>query len=818
MLVFVLLGGGVFPAVAQDPGSFLETFVASGSGGLDAPVDLAFGPDGHLYVTSFGGDAVLRYSGSTGAFLGTFVASGSGGLDSPEFLTFGPDNNLYVSSAGSDAVLRYSGSTGAFLDAFVPRGSGGLDAPFGLTFGPDGNLYVSSFNTDEVLRYRGSTGAFLGVFVSAGSGELDAPRGLAFGPDGNLYVSSANTGGVLRYRGSTGAFLDAFVPRGSGGLSGPVGLVFGPDGNLYVNSSGTDAVLRYNGNIGIFIDAFAAEGSGGLDAPFGLIFGTDHHLYVVSSLTNAVLRYRGPGVNRLPRATTSIADQPLEPGGDAITLPLNNVFDDPDDDPLRFSASSSNTAVAGVSVSGATLMIASQDAGVATITVRADDDNGGQAQISFDVIVYASLLTFDVERRFGDASRQASYRLVGLAGDLAIPMASMLPGTPGHDWRAFHDTGSAGGDSLQEFDNTARFDFGPGRGFWLLSRQSWEGQGTVSSVALSADGAVSIRIHDGWNIISNPFDRDVTWTDVLAFNGLAQTKALFRWSGRFIETATFTSATKGEAFYYFNETGSKQVRIPYPGIATIPAPVPLPSPSRALTVSAYVEGSLGSSVRLGMAEAAEAGLDDYDQAAPPGYFEAASVRLEGSGARPLAAEYRPEGAAGYVFDVMLRAEAGTPVTLAVEGLDAFAEHSIVLVDGSKSYDLRHHAALPLAASPEPRRYRLVIGTRAFVEETTDEPAPETVALLANYPNPFNPSTVIEYVLPASVAGEAVRLEVFDVAGRRVRVLVEARQEAGFYRATWDGADEAGAPVASGVYVYRLQAGGFQQVRKMILLK
>ncbi len=50
------------------------------------------------------------------------------------------------------------------------------------------------------------------------------------------------------------------------------------------------------------------------------------------------------------------------------------------------------------------------------------------------------------------------------------------------------------------------------------------------------------------------------------------------------------------------------------------------------------------------------------------------------------------------------------------------------------------------------------------------------------------------------------------------VLVDVRQAAGYYRVTWDGTDGAGAPVASGVYVYRLHVGAFHQVRKMILLK
>ena len=819
-LIFVLLGLGVRPAAAQEPGSFLGALVSSGSGGLDAPVDLVFGLDGRLYVTSFGADAVLRYSGNTGAFLGAFVSSGSGGLDSPEFLVFGPDGNLYVSSAGSDEVLRYSGNTGAFLGAFVSSGSGGLDAPFGLTFGPDNNLYVSSFNTDAVLRYSGSTGAFLGTFVAAGSGELDAPRGLTFGPDNNLYVSSANTGGVLRYSGSTGAFLDEFVPRGEGGLSGPVGLVFGPDGNLYVSSSGTDAVLRYNGSIGVFIDAFAAEGSGGLDAPFGLTFGPDDNLYVGSSLTNAVLRYVGPGANSLPSVVASIADRQLDLGGAVFTTDLNAVFDDFDGDVLTFSAQSNNTTVARADVSGSTLTVAPQLVGKAIITVIADDGNGGQAQTTFTVIVYPTAIFFNINQRFGDAARQVSYRLVGLPGDLNLALASTLSGTPGEDWRAFRDTGSEGADSLAEFDGSSAFNFRLGRGFWLLSRQPWVAVDDPDTAPISADGAVSITLHDGWNIISNPFELDLPWSDVLAFNGLSVTKMLFRWNGRFSQVSTFTSATGGEAFYFFNDAGLSQLRIPYPGIASIPEAAPLPSPSRVLTVSAYVEGRMASSVRVGMAEAALVGHDDYDQAAPPGYFEAASLRLPGDGSSPrsLAAEYRPEGAEGYVFDVTLQAPEASPVTLAVEGLDAFAGRAVFLVDGSKAYDLREHTVLPVAASPEPRRYRLVIGTRAFVEGATGEAVPGTITLLPNYPNPFNPSTVIEYGLPASAAGEAVRLAVYDVAGRRVRLLVDARQAAGFYRVTWDGADEAGAPVASGVYVYRLRAGGFQQVRKMILLK
>jgi DNA-binding beta-propeller fold protein YncE len=64
----------------------------------------------------------------------TFVASGSGGLTLPRPLTFGPDGDLYVGSFGTGDILRFDGTTGAFLNAFVPAGSGGLGGPTFLLF------------------------------------------------------------------------------------------------------------------------------------------------------------------------------------------------------------------------------------------------------------------------------------------------------------------------------------------------------------------------------------------------------------------------------------------------------------------------------------------------------------------------------------------------------------------------------------------------------------------------------------------------------------------------------------------------------------
>ena len=92
--------------------------------------------------------------------------------------------------------------------------------------------------------------------------------------------------------------------------------------------------------------------------------------------------------------------------------------------------------------------------------------------------------------------------------------------------------------------------------------------------------------------------------------------------------------------------------------------------------------------------------------------------------------------------------------------------------------------------------------------------PQGFELGANYPNPFNPSTMIPYRLPASMH---VRLEVFNLLGQRIATLVDGEQPAGFHTASWDATDAAGQAVAAGVYLYRLSGDGTQATRSMLLI-
>ncbi len=123
---------------------------------------------------------------------------------------------------------------------------------------------------------------------------------------------------------------------------------------------------------------------------------------------------------------------------------------------------------------------------------------------------------------------------------------------------------------------------------------------------------------------------------------------------------------------------------------------------------------------------------------------------------------------------------------------------------------------------------LVLGELKKIELTDEEwkqanvllgtaELPGAFSLAQNYPNPFNPSTVILFTVGP---GETVRvtLEVFNLAGKLVRTLADDRREAGTYQLWWDGRDSQGRDVPSGVYFYRLWAGEFTAMKKMVLLR
>jgi len=204
----------------KQDGTFLDTFISTGTA---APTAIAFNKNKELFVANFNESSVSRYAPG-GSYLGKFVLPGVGGMNGPDLgMAFGPDGHLYVPSFFGNAIQKYDGTTGAYLGDFVP-GGGPLTQPRQILW-RGGKVYVSSDNGNKVLTFDQTTGAYLGDFLTAGASGLSGASGMAFFGD-RLYLTSWRTNKVLQFHGTTGAFEREFI---STTLRGPVGLLVVPE-------------------------------------------------------------------------------------------------------------------------------------------------------------------------------------------------------------------------------------------------------------------------------------------------------------------------------------------------------------------------------------------------------------------------------------------------------------------------------------------------------------------------------------------------------------------------------------------------------------
>ncbi|MGB5847341.1 MAG: FlgD immunoglobulin-like domain containing protein, partial [Ignavibacteriaceae bacterium] len=109
---------------------------------------------------------------------------------------------------------------------------------------------------------------------------------------------------------------------------------------------------------------------------------------------------------------------------------------------------------------------------------------------------------------------------------------------------------------------------------------------------------------------------------------------------------------------------------------------------------------------------------------------------------------------------------------------------------------------------------LRMSTTTGIEDNTIK-IPTDFVLMQNYPNPFNPTTQIRFGIPE--AG-SVTLKIYNSVGQLVKTFVDGNMSEGYHQVTWDATDDSGNKLSSGVYFYRITAGTFNQVNKMLLMK
>jgi hypothetical protein len=297
---------------------------------------------------------------------------------------------------------------------------------------------------------------------------------------------------------------------------------------------------------------------------------------------------------------------------------------------------------------------------------------------------------------------------------------------------------------------------------------------------------VSISVSSGWSLIG-PFDYDVATSSVVTNPPTMGVPRYYGYQNGYVEVTTLV-AGKG---YWVNasQAGSLNIATPITGKIVEVMQAPTGQNSRQGIVI-EIEDCTRHSQCLSIAEGSELSKSELPPVPPQGIFD---VRFEGNTA------VEQLGAGLHAIRIN---SAVYPITVRSRGMNG---KSLWIKDGvggkMLSERLEEGKALTIVAPLS----RLVLSEGENVVSS-----PVEYCLSQNYPNPFNPSTMIRYSLAKQ---SHVRLVVFNALGQEVFVLTDADRAAGYHEVRFD----AGS-LASGVYVYRLQAGDFMETKRMILTR
>lgn len=415
--------------------------------------------------------------------------------------------------------------------------------------------------------------------------------------------------------------------------------------------------------------------------------------------------------------------------------------------------------------------------------------------------------------------RAEDYQLIGLPGASNRSIKDfMTAGEPGKAWQAYWDDGTTG--DYIKYDGSATFQFATGRAFWIIHKDDL----TISTTVTSASQNASILLHTGWNLITNPFTSAIEWSAIQAANKNF-TARVCTWSP---SKGQFEMPTRLEpyvGYYLFKPSNVDTLKIPYYLVfAAANSPANESAIAWQVNIALSAQGYRDDMNAFGVAKEAKPQLDEFDLRKPRAFAATPTVsfnRQQWDRAFGLfASDIRPEIVSSESWDFEVRTNPREAAQLEFFGIDKVPAHfEVHLIDEShaRTINLREGSVHQFIPTTELSRYRVIVGRKEAVQEQLNSVAlPKEFALGQNYPNPFNPSTTIPIDIPAA---SEIRLEIFNVLGERVKTIYDGIIEPGRYWFNWEGRNENGEGVASGVYLYRMSTDQRMRfVKKLILVR
>jgi len=206
----------------------------------------------------------------------------------------------------------------------------------------------------------------------------------------------------------------------------------------------------------------------------------------------------------------------------------------------------------------------------------------------------------------------------------------------------------------------------------------------------------------------------------------------------------------------------------------------------------------------------DSGLDTL--AAPPGltYYAYLNSNLS-SPYTYLKSDIRSSSSDSLVWSIVITNANDDTTTITWDSSSFSVYDSLFLSDGSVSYNMNNNNSAQFVGNKT-----LTISFIKIITSVTNEKLlPERYSLFQNYPNPFNNSTTIKFNVPYA---SRILLDIYDLQGRKVRSLVNTDYGAGAFNIIWDGTNNHGVTVATGVYLMKLQGKDFIAARKILFLK
>lgn len=427
---------------------------------------------------------------------------------------------------------------------------------------------------------------------------------------------------------------------------------------------------------------------------------------------------------------------------------------------------------------------------------------------------YPSSITVSVNQGFGDVTNVNNYRMIGLPGNSNIQIRSIISGTHGTDWNAYYDNGNSQNYLVEYSSGSSAFTFTPGKGFWVISRNNFEVNQNVNTVPLDGNNMYSIPLPNAtWNIISNPFENNVSWADVRSANSLSANAVIYNFNGSFSTSTTFEP---NQAYYFMNPSSNlTELKIPYSSINNLSKENVDNEINNSVSIQLVHNNKFKSEVKLGLHEDAVMEYDNFDIYAPPGDFAnfnliSVNKNIE-DGYNYFMKDFRNSDSEGQKFDLELKSELNERISLKLVNDQNLEKYEIYLIDDLNNiYNIRESLAVKLNPKKEKTFLQVLIGKQSFIDQYIEELSVTRYSLNQNYPNPFNPTTSIKFSLPKE---GNVKLVIYDILGNKVTELVDDFLGSGNYEYVFDA-----SKLASGIYIYNISVSDFNVTKKMMLLK